>query len=105
VRKPWLECVKDQDVLDECASETRSEDPGGVLGDLKTDTEQYPFLVPYDELHRRLSHESLIVVGSYSFGDSPLNPLARLLPRDTRNRLVGWNPVGKAGVYLSRLRR
>ncbi|HVB41202.1 MAG TPA: hypothetical protein VNF47_00680 [Streptosporangiaceae bacterium] len=37
-------------------------------------TEQYPFSVLYDELHRRLSHESLVVGGGYSFGDRPLNP-------------------------------
>jgi hypothetical protein len=62
--------------------------------------------VLYDELHRRLSHESLAVVGGYSFGDRPLNrALARFLSRDPRNRLVVWNPAGTAGMYLSRLRR
>jgi hypothetical protein len=60
-----------------------------ILGDLKTRyTEQYPFSVLYDELHRKLSHESLVVVGGYSFGDRPLNrALARFLSRDSRSRL------------------
>ena len=78
--------------------------PAVILGDLKTRyTEQYPFSVLYDELHRKLSHESLVVVGGYSFGDRPLNrALARFLSRDPRNRLVVWNPAGTAGTYLSR---
>jgi hypothetical protein len=50
--------------------------PAVILGDLKTRyTEQYPFSVLYDELHRELSSESLVVVGGYSFGDRPLNLL------------------------------
>ena len=81
--------------------------PAVVLGDLKTRyTEQYPFSTLYDELHRELSKESLIVVGGYSFGDRPLNrALARFLSRNTQNRLLVWNPSGAPEVYIDRLRR
>ena len=81
--------------------------PAVVLGDLKTRyTEQYPFSTLYDELHRELSKESLIVVGGYSFGDRPLNrALACFLSRNTQNRLLVWNPSGAPEVYIDRLRR
>ena len=108
VRKLRLEDVREQGLLDAWASGDMERGlPAVILGDLKTRyTEQYPFSVLYDELHRRLSHESLVVVGGYSFGDRPLNrALARFLSRDPRNRLVVWNPAGTAGTYLSRLRR
>ena len=95
MRKLRLEDVREQGLLDAWASGDMERGlPAVILGDLKTRyTEQYPFSVLYDELHRRLSHESLVVVGGYSFGDRPLNrALARFLCRDPRNRLVVWNP-------------
>ena len=71
--------------------------PAVILGDLKTRyTEQYPFSVLYDEPHWKLSDESLVVVGGYSFGDRPLNrPLARFLSPDAQNRLP-------SGIRLAR---
>ena len=103
-----LEEVREKGLLDAWASGNVERGlPAVILGDLKTRyTEQYPFSVLYDELHRKLSHESLVVVGGYSFGDRPLNrPLARFLSRDARNRLPVWNPAGTAGLYIDRLRR
>ena len=81
--------------------------PAVILEDLKTRyTEQYPFSTFYDELHRKLSTESLVVVGGYSFGDCPLNrALARFLSRNTQNRLLVWNPAGTPDAYLGRLRK
>ena len=104
VSKLRLEEVREQGLLDAWASGNVERGlPAVILGDLKTRyTEQYPFSVLYDELHRKLSHESLVVVGGYSFGDRPLNrALARFLSRDPRNRLVVWNPAGTAGMYLA----
>jgi hypothetical protein len=81
--------------------------PAVVLSDLKTRyTEQYPFSILYDELHRELSNESLVVAGGYSFGDRPLNrALARFLSRNTHNGVLVWNPRGTRAEYLDRLRK
>ncbi len=108
VYKPRLQVVREEKLLEAWAAGSMDRGlPAVILGDLKTRyTEQYPFSALYDELHRELSNESLVVVGGYSFGDRPLNrALARFLSRNTQNRLVIWNPAGTLSAYLDRLRR
>jgi hypothetical protein len=108
VHKERLQAVRQQRLLEAwAAGDTDRGLPAVILGDLKTRyTEQYPFSTLYDELHRQLSAESLVVVGGYSFGDRPLNrALARFLSRNTQNRLLIWNPAGTPDMYLERLRK
>ncbi len=108
VYKPRLQAVRQERLLEAWAAGTMDRGlPAVILGDLKTRyTEQYPFSLLYDELHRQLTTESLVVVGGYSFGDRPLNrALARFLSRDHQNQLLVWNPSGTRDVYLDRLRK
>jgi SIR2-like domain len=108
VHKARLQTIRQEKLLEAwAAGDTGRGLPAVILGDLKTRyTEQYPFSTFYDELHRELSTESLVVVGGYSFGDRPLNrALARFLSRNTQNRLLIWNPVGTPDAYLGRLRK
>jgi hypothetical protein len=108
VYKPRLQAVREEKLLEAWAAGNMDRGfPAVILGDLKTRyTEQYPFSTFYDELHRQLSNESLVIAGGYSFGDRPLNrALARFLSRNTQNRLLVWNPVGTSDLYLDRLRK
>jgi hypothetical protein len=108
VHKLRLQEVRDDHLLEGWAAGNMDRGlPAVILTDLKTRyTEQYPFSTLYDELHRELSNESLVVVGGYSFGDRPLNrALARFLSRDTHNKLLIWNPTGTRDAYLDRLRK
>jgi hypothetical protein len=108
VYKPRLQAVREEKLLEAwAAGNTDRGLPAVILGDLKTRyTEQYPFSTLYDELHRELLNESLVVVGGYSFGDRPLNrALGRYLSRNTQNRLLIWNPAGTPDLYLDRLRK
>lgn len=108
VQKRKLREVREEGVLDAWAGGSTDVGlPAVVLSDLKTRyTEQYPFSILYDELHRELSNESLVVVGGYSFGDRPLNrALARFLARNAHNGLLIWNPRGTREAYLDRLRK
>lgn len=108
VSKRKLQDVRDEKLVEAWAAGDMDRGlPAVILTDLKTRyTEQYPFSTFYDELHRELSNESLVVVGGYSFGDRPLNrALARFLSRNTQNRLLVWNPGGTRDGYLDRLRK
>jgi hypothetical protein len=107
VSKRRLQDMRDGELLEAWAGGDMDRGlPAVILTDLKTRyTEQYPFSVFYDELHRELSNESLVVVGGYSFGDRPLNrALARFLSRSTQNRLLVWSPSGARDTYVRRLR-
>jgi hypothetical protein len=107
VSKRKLEAVREEKLLEVwAAGEADHGFPAVILTDLKTRyTEQYPFSMFYDELHRELAREDLVVVGGYSFGDRPLNlALARFLAQKSQNRLIVWNPSGTTEEYLSRLR-
>ena len=97
VSKSQLQTVRDEQLLEAWAAGDMARGfPAVILTDLKTRyTEQYPFSMFYNELHRRARQRPLVVVGGYSFGDRPLNrALAHFLSRDPENRLIVWNPTG-----------
>lgn len=108
VHKKRLEDVRAEKLLEAWATGQMDLGlPAVILTDLKTRyTEQYPFSMFYDELHRELAGVNLVVVGGYSFGDRPLNwALARFLARNPQNRLLIWNPTGTTADYVGRLRK